>query len=62
MLSLKPDLIQLNTILGGLIIQGENLELVTLNNSSCAEIKGTINALKFVEAKEKENFLRKIFK
>ena len=62
-ISIKSDLIQLNTVYGGLIILGENLELTTLNNTTNnAEIRRTINSLKFIEGKEKEPFFRKIFK
>ena len=62
-ISLKPDLIQLNTVNGGLIIEGENLELVKLDNQNArAEIKGEVNAIKFTEVKTKRNFFRKIFK
>lgn len=62
-ISLKPDLIQLDTVLGGLIITGEQLELIKLDNvSTRAEIKGEINSLKFVEGKSKQPFFRKIFK
>ena len=62
-ISLKPDLIQLDTVLGGLVITGQNLELVKLDNlSTRAEIKGEINSLKFVEGKSKQPFFRKIFK
>lgn len=62
-ISLKPDLIQLNTNYGGLIIVGNNLELVKLDNATTrAEITGTINELKFIETKNKENLFRKIFK
>lgn len=62
-ISLKPDLIQLDTVYGGLQIIGENLELVKLDNTTTrAEINGNINSLKFIENKTKEPFLRKIFK
>lgn len=62
-ISLKPDLIQLDTNYGGLLITGQNLELVKLDNTSTrAEIAGTIDTLKFVESKNKEPFFRKIFK
>lgn len=62
-ISLKPDLIQLDTVLGGLIITGENLELIKLDNlTTRAEIKGEINSIKFVEGKSKQPFFRKIFK
>jgi len=63
-ISLKPDLIQLNTNYGGLIIVGDNLELVKLDNSSTrAEITGNISGIKFTENnKQKENLFRKIFK
>lgn len=62
-ISIKSDLIQLDTILGGLIIVGDNLELIKLdNNSTRAEINGTINSIKFVESKGKEHLFRKIFK
>lgn len=62
-ISLKPDLIQLDTNYGGLVITGTNLELVKLDNSTTrAEISGTINELKFLTEKIKENIFRKIFK
>lgn len=62
-ISLKPDLIQLDTIYGGVIISGENLELIKLDsNSTQAEITGKINLLKFVEGARKTSFFRKIFK
>lgn len=61
--SLKPELIQLDTNFGGLMIIGENLELVKLDNiTTRAEINGNINSIKFVQGKEKEPFFRKIFK
>ena len=61
--SLKPDLIQLETIYGGLQIVGENLELIKLDNSTTrAEVTGTINSLKFLQGKTKEPLFRKIFK
>lgn len=62
-ISLKPDLIQLDTVYGGIIITGSNLELIKLDNqSSTAEISGDVSSLKFAEAKSKEPFFRKIFK
>ena len=62
-INLKPDLIQLTTIFGDLLILGEKLELTRLDNSTKqAEIKGTINSLKFVQSGNKEPFFRKIFK
>lgn len=62
-LSLKPDLIQLDTINGGLIIVGNNLELIKLDNSTTrTEISGTINEIKYVQTKSKESVFRKIFK
>ncbi len=62
-ISLKPDLIQLNTILGGVIITGDRLELIKLDDQTKkAEISGEINSLKFVEGKSKQSFFRKIFK
>lgn len=63
-ISLKPDLIQLNTNYGGLIIIGDNLELIKLDNSTTrAEITGNISGMKFInETKNKENIFRKIFK
>ncbi len=62
-ISLKPDLIQLNTVFGDLQIFGENLELIKLDNTSTrAEINGEINSIKFCEEKSKTPFLRKIFK
>lgn len=62
-LSLKSDLIQLDTVYGGIVVLGTNLELIKLDNTSTrAEISGRINELKFVEVKQKEPFFRKIFK
>ncbi len=62
-ISLKPDLIQLNTIYGDIQILGKDLELIKLDNvSTRAEINGEINELKFLEEKNKEPFFRKIFK
>lgn len=62
-ISLKPELIQLETNFGGLQIFGSNLELVKLDNTTTrAEINGNINSLKFAESKTKEPLLRKIFK
>ncbi len=61
--SLKPDLIQLDTVFGGLIITGNSLELIKLDNSSTrAEIKGDVNSIKFIEKTIKEPFFRKLFK
>ena len=62
-ISLKPDLIQLYSVFGGILINGENLELLNLNNqNNIAQIKGNVNSIKFVEGKSKEPFFRKIFK
>lgn len=62
-ISLKPDLIQLDTNFGGIIISGEKLELLKLDNSSTkAEIIGEINSIKYIEQKSKEPFYRKLFK
>ena len=62
-ISLKTDLIQLETNFGALQILGSNLELIKLDNiSTRAEICGNISALKFAETKNKEPLLRKIFK
>lgn len=62
-ISLKPDLIQLDTVEGNLILIGNNLELIKLDNSSTkAEISGLIKELKFIESKNKEPLFRKIFK
>ena len=62
-ISLKPDLIQLDSVFGGILINGENLELLNLNNqNNIAQIKGNVNSIKFVEGKSKEPFFRKIFK
>ena len=62
-ISLKPDLIQLSTIYGDMQIFGNNLELTKLdNNTTRAELIGEINCVKFVETKQKESLLRKIFK
>ncbi len=61
--SLKPDLIQLDTVYGGVVITGENLELTKLDNqNSKAEISGSVDSIKFFTAKSKEHFFRKIFK
>ncbi|MBE5741011.1 MAG: hypothetical protein E7351_00535 [Clostridiales bacterium] len=62
-ISLKPDLIQLDTNYGGLVITGTNLELVKLDNTTTrAEISGAVESIKFVTTKSKEPLLRKIFK
>lgn len=62
-ISLKPDLIQLSTVYGDLIIVGNDLELIKLDNSSTrCEISGNINELKYVQSKNKESVFRKIFK
>ena len=62
-ISLKPDLIQLATNFGGIIIGGEKLELIRLDNSTTrAEINGVINSIKYLEERSKEPFFRKIFK
>lgn len=62
-ISLKPDLIQLDTVFGGLMIIGNNLELIKLDNTTTrAEINGDINSIKFAETKSKEPLFRKIFK
>lgn len=62
-ISLRPDLIQLDTVFGGLIITGTNMELIKLDNSTTrAEINGDINSLKFIQGKSKEPFFRKLFK
>lgn len=62
-ISLKPDLIQLDTNYGGLMIGGEKLELIKLDNTTTrAEINGHINSLKYLEEKAKEPFFRKMFK
>ena len=56
-ISLKPDLIQLETNFGGLQIIGNNLELIKLDNSTTrAEISGLISCLKFAEQKNKEPY------
>ena len=61
--SLKSDLIQLDTVFGGLMIVGAGLELIKLDNSlNKADITGEIDCLKYVEAKNKQPFFRKIFK
>ena len=61
-ISLKPELIQLNTVYGNIQIFGNGLELTKLDNNTRAEICGEINCVKFVETKQKENLFRKIFK
>ena len=62
-ISLNPNLIQLNTVLGGIAVAGENLELIKLDNDTkIAEIVGNFKSLKYIEAKSKEPFFRKIFK
>ena len=62
-ISLKPDLIQLNTVYGDLQVIGNNLELIKLDNTTTrAEIAGEVNTIKFIEAKNKEPIFRKIFK
>lgn len=62
-ISLKPELIQLSTNFGGIMIYGENLELINLNdNSGIANIIGNINTIKFASNNKKENLFRKLFK
>lgn len=62
-ISLKPELIQLDTVFGGLVIAGSGLELVKLdNNINKADIVGEVNNLRFVEGKDKQPFFRKLFK
>mgnify|MGYP004686706927 FL=1 len=62
-ISLKPELIQLDTVFGGLVITGSSLELVKLdNNINKADIVGEVNCLRFVEGKDKQPFFRKLFK
>ena len=62
-ISLKTDLIQLETTLGSLVITGEKLELLKLDSSTTtSEINGNINSIRFIENRPKETFLRKIFK
>ncbi len=63
LISLKPDLIQLDTIMGGLIIHGQNLELSKLNSGgNIAEVVGTITEIKFLSTHNKTPFFRKLFK
>lgn len=62
-ISLKPDLIQLDTNFGGILVNGTNLELIKLDNSTTrVEILGSIDSIRFVENKSKEPIFRKIFK
>ena len=62
-ISLKSDLIQLDTNYGGLMITGSNLELIKLDNvTTRAELSGDINGIKFLDKQIKEPFFRKIFK
>ena len=62
-ISLKPDLIQLDTNNGGLMITGSNLELIKLDNETTrAELSGDIDGIKFLGKQIKEPFFRKIFK
>ncbi len=62
-ISLKPDLIQLDTVNGGIMISGQNLELIKLDDTlKKAEINGTIDCIRFDVGKSKEPFFRKIFK
>lgn len=62
-ISLNPNLIQLDTVFGGIIISGEKLELIKLDNDlNKAEIVGNVKSIKYVEGKSKEPFFRKIFK
>lgn len=61
--SLKPELIQLETNYGGLIISGNKLELIKLdNNTTRAEIGGKIIAIRYLDEKIKEPLFRKLFK
>lgn len=62
-ISLKPDLIQLNTVFGGLMVVGSNLELIKLDNvTNKIDIVGNVDCLKYIEEKNKQPFFRKLFK
>ncbi len=62
LISIKPNLVQLNSSFGAIIIEGKNLELIDLNNENkVIKLKGEIDAIKYTESKN-NNFLRKIFK
>lgn len=62
-ISIKTDIIQLDSNNGGIIILGNNLELKKFDNdNSMAEINGLINNIKYLQGKEKESLFRKIFK
>ena len=62
-ISLKPDIIQLTSSKGGMIIDGKNLELIKLDdNTSTAHITGEINQIRFVQTIEPKSIFRKIFK
>lgn len=62
-ISLKPDLIQLDTVYEGLAITGNHLELVKLDNTlNKADIVGEIDCLRFVANSGKQPFFRKLFK
>lgn len=62
-ISIKTELIQLNSNFGGIIISGNNLELLSLDHeNTIATIKGNISSIKYLPIKEKESLFRKIFK
>ncbi|MCQ2564689.1 MAG: YabP/YqfC family sporulation protein [Clostridia bacterium] len=62
-ISVKNDLIQVDSNFGGIMISGQNLELKKLDNGSMrADIVGTIDAIKFLQARDKEPFFRRIVK
>ena len=62
-ISLKPELIQLDTNYNGVIISGNNLELIKLDNTTTrAEISGNIAEIRYLSQKIKEPLFRKLFK
>ena len=54
----------LDSVMGGIIIQGENLEMIKLDTvEGNVSIKGLINSFYYTDAASKENsFLMKLFK
>lgn len=54
----------LDSVMGGIIIKGENLEMIKLDTvEGNVSIKGLINSFYYIDAASKENsFLMKLFK
>ena len=62
-ISLKPELIQLSTKCGGVVIIGQKLELNKLDDkTNTTNITGEVSEIKFVNTTAPKSLNRKIFK